>query len=171
MIYEPEEDSYLLNKYVRKYVHGKVLDMGTGTGIQALSALENTEDVLAVDINEEAVEYVKKKGVNVIQSDLFSNVKEKFDWIIFNPPYLPSDEDEPEDSKQATTGGEKGDEVLLKFLKEAKKHLNVDGKILVLISSLTGEPEKLFESFEYKCLESENLFMEKISVYLLYEKI
>ncbi len=170
MIYEPEEDSYLLNKYVRKYVNGKVLDMGTGTGIQAMSALENTEEVFAVDINEEAVEYVKKKGVSAIKSDLFENIEGKFDWIIFNPPYLPKDEDEPEDSRIATTGGEKGNEIILKFLKEAKRHLNAEGKILILVSSLTGEPKELFKGYEYKCLETENLFMEKISVYLLYEK-
>jgi release factor glutamine methyltransferase len=170
MIYEPAEDSFLLNKYVRKYVNGKVLDMGTGTGIQAVAALENTEEVLAVDINEEAVEYVKKKNINAIQSDLFEKVEGKFDWIIFNPPYLPLDENEPEDSRQATTGGEKGNEILLKFLEEAKQYLNVGGKILVLVSSLTGEPTELFKDYEYKCLETENLFMEKISVYLLWEK-
>ena len=171
MIYEPEEDSFLLSKYVRKYAQGKVLDMGTGTGIQAIAALENTEEVLAVDINEEAVKYAKKKNINAIQSDLFENVEGKFDWVIFNPPYLPKDEEEPEDSRLATTGGEKGDEILLKFLGEAKEHLNANGKILVLVSSLTGEPEHLFKGYDYKCLESENLFMEKISVYLLYEKV
>jgi release factor glutamine methyltransferase len=113
---------------------------------------------------------VKKKNINAIQSDLFEKVEGKFDWIIFNPPYLPLDENEPEDSRQATTGGEKGNEILLKFLEEAKQYLNVGGKILVLVSSLTGEPTELFKDYEYKCLETENLFMEKISVYLLWEK-
>src|SRR3989338_1304496 len=91
MIYEPREDSVLLKKWVKKLVKGKVLDMGTGSGVQALAALEKTKDVLAADINPECVEYVKKKGVNALQSDLFSNITEKFDWIIFNPPYLPED--------------------------------------------------------------------------------
>ena len=41
MIYVPREDSFLLAKFVEKYAFGKVLDMGTGSGIQAESALKN----------------------------------------------------------------------------------------------------------------------------------
>ena len=66
MIYEPAEDSFLLQKYVKKYAKGKVLDMGTGSGIQA----EAAKDVLAVDVNPECVEYVKKKGIRAIVSNL-----------------------------------------------------------------------------------------------------
>ena len=167
MIYEPREDSFLLKKYVKKLVSGKVLDVGTGSGIQALTALKNTKNVLAVDISEEVVEFCKKKEINCIQSDLFENVKEKFDWIIFNPPYLPEDPREPEDSKLATTGGKKGDEMLKRFLLEAKNYLNEKGKILVLISSLTGKAEELFKDYKWELLEKENLFMEDIEVYLL----
>jgi release factor glutamine methyltransferase len=167
MMYEPAEDSYLLSKHVRKVVSGKVLDMGTGSGIQAMAALERTEDVKAVDINPEAVAYAKKKGIDAFVSDLFENVEGKFDWIIFNPPYLPEDPDEPEDSKLATTGGKEGGEILKKFLVEAKKHLTGTGKILVLVSSLTGKPEELFEGYRFECLETEDIFMEKLSVYLL----
>ena len=58
IVYEPAEDSYLLQKFVKKLVKGKVLDMGTGSGIQALSV---KGDVLAVDINPEAVEKCKEK--------------------------------------------------------------------------------------------------------------
>ena len=165
MIYEPREDSFLLEKYVKELVSGKVLDVGTGSGIQALAALEKTKDVLAVDVNPEAVELCKKKGINVILSDLFENVEGKFDWIIFNPPYLPEDPREPEDSKLATTGGKKGDELLKIFLEKAKEHLN--GKILVLISSLTGKAEDLFKDYSWKLLEREDLFMEKLEVYVL----
>lgn len=166
-MYEPREDSYLLNTYVRKLVNGKVLDMGTGSGIQAVAALENTDDVLAVDINPECVAHVQQKGIRAVQSDLFSNVEGKFDWIIFNPPYLPEDSDEPEDSKLATTGGKEGHEILVRFLEQAKRHLTANGKILVVISSLTGYPEKVFDGYRYECLETEPLFMETISVYLL----
>ncbi|MDP3728757.1 MAG: methyltransferase [bacterium] len=167
MIYEPREDSDLLQKWVKKLVTGKVLDMGTGSGIQALTALKNTKDVLAVDINPESVEYVKKKGVHAIQSNLFSNVPESFDWIIFNPPYLPEDLEEPEDSKLATTGGVEGNEILINFLQQAKAHLNTNGKILIVISSLTGETEEIFTGYTWKCLETQELFFEELSVYEL----
>ena len=96
MIYEPGEDSFLLAKYVEKFAKGNVLDIGTGSGVQAENALKFSKDVLAVDIDKKAVSYVKKRGVKAKVSDLFSNVKGKFDLIIFNPPYLPDEELEDE---------------------------------------------------------------------------
>jgi release factor glutamine methyltransferase len=170
MIYEPREDSFLLNKYVRKYAHGKVLDMGTGTGIQAIAALENTDDVLATDINPECVDYAQKKGLKVVLSNLFEKIQETFDLIIFNPPYLPDDPIEPEDSKLSTTGGIEGPEIIARFLKEAKDHLNKNGKILLIISSLTGNPEVIFKDYKFTLLDEENFFFEKLFVYLLEKK-
>lgn len=169
MIYEPREDSFLLQKYVKKYAKGKVLDMGTGSGIQAETALKNTKEVLAVDINQECVDFVKKKGINCIQSDLFQNIKGKFDLIIFNPPYLPEDKREPEDSKLMTTGGKKGYEILEKFLKETKNYLEENGRILTIISTLTGDVENLFnkEGYKFRLLETQKLFFEELKVYLL----
>ncbi|MDP2909403.1 MAG: methyltransferase [Nanoarchaeota archaeon] len=169
MIYEPAEDSFLLQKYVRKYAGGKVLDVGTGLGIQAITALEKTKDVLAVDINPEAVKLLKEKGIKAKVSNLFSNVKGKFNLIIFNPPYLPEDKREPKDSARATTGGKKGYELIEKFLKQAKSFLKKEGRILMVCSSLTGDVEKLFKKYGYKSkkLEEEKYFFEKIYVYLL----
>ena len=89
MIYAAREDSFLLAKYVNKFSKGKVLDLGTGSGIQAEAALKHTKNVLAVDINKEAVNYVKKKGIKAKVGNLFSEIDKKFDLIIFNPPYLP----------------------------------------------------------------------------------
>ena len=66
MIYERSEDSELLAKYVEEYAKGKVLDIGTGSGIQAEAALRFTKNVLAVDVDEESVNYVKKKGIKAI---------------------------------------------------------------------------------------------------------
>lgn len=170
MIYDPAEDSFLLQKYVRKYAKGKVLDMGTGSGIQALTALEKIKDVLAVDINPEAVKLLKQKGITAKISDLFSNVKGKFDLIIFNSPYLPRDGREPEDSALTTTGGKKGHETIEKFLRQAKKFLKKDGKILLVCSSLTGDVEKLFKKhgYNFKKLEEEKMFFEKLITYLLF---
>ncbi len=94
-IYEPAEDSYLLEKHVREEAYGRVLDVGTGSGIQALAAASNSKvrDVTAVDVNPEAVSSLKGKNrkITVKQSDLFENVTGKFNIIIFNPPYLPQD--------------------------------------------------------------------------------
>jgi len=171
MIYEPEEDSYLLEKQVKKYAKKgmKVLDLGTGSCIQALAAKENGAEVLAADINPEAVNLAKAKGIKSIKSDLFSKVKGKFDLIILNPPYLPEEAYEDKATKLFTTGGKQGHELIERFLKEAKKHLNKDGMILLVFSTLTGNVENLFKKYDYefKKLDSKKVFFEEIFVYEL----
>ena len=119
-IYQPREDTMLILKEIREYAKGNVLDMGTGTGVLALEASRTAEHVYACDINKDAVEFAKKQtmdrtNINCVYSDLFSYFKkhpEKFDLIIFNPPYLP---EHKYDKKKDTTGGKKGYEVLERF--------------------------------------------------------
>lgn len=164
MIYEPAEDSYLLQEQVKKFVKKgmKVLDMGTGSGIQALTAKKLGAEVIASDINPECLE---KLNVKTIKSNLFENIKEKFDLIMFNPPYLPEDEREPENSKLSTTGGKKGSEILNKFLKQAKNHLKEKGKILIVISSLTKGINK--QGYKFTKLKEQKVPYEKLTVYLI----
>ena len=169
MLYEPAEDSFLLQEQVRKYAKGRVLDLGTGTGIQAKTALEKTKNVLATDINPEAVNHCKKLGIKAIKSNLFSNIKGKFDLIIFNPPYLPDDNLNLKDDINYI-GGKKGSETLEKFFSQAKKHLNKNGKILIVFSSLTPNVNKIIKkyNFRFKKLSVQKFFFEKLFVYLIY---
>src|SRR3989338_5649276 len=62
-VYEPREDSLLLAKSVALFARGNVLDMGTGSGIQAITAAQqkNVDTVLAVDVNKQALARAKKK--------------------------------------------------------------------------------------------------------------
>ena len=173
MIYEPAEDSFLLQKQVKKYSKGKsVLDIGTGSGIQIETAREfGAKKVLATDINKEVLGNLKKKKINFKKSNLFANISKRFDLIIFNPPYLPKDEREDIESQLTTTGGKKGDEIILRFLKQSINHLNKKGTILILISSLT--PRKEIKSLlkklklKKKKLAEIKLFMEKLEVWEL----
>ena len=95
------------------------------------------KNIKGVDINKEAIKHCKKLGFDCFYSNLFSKVKEKFDVILFNPPYLQENKKEDEESKLATTGGKEGSEIVNKFLEQVKKHLNKNGKIFLLTSSLT----------------------------------
>ncbi|MFH1474164.1 MAG: HemK2/MTQ2 family protein methyltransferase [Candidatus Aenigmatarchaeota archaeon] len=169
-IYQPAEDSFLLEKYVKKLARGKVLDMGTGSGIQAKAALERTDSVTAVDINPEVIEHCKSiKNVEFIQSDLFSSVTGKFDTIIFNAPYLP--EEGPKDP--ALDGGKKGHETIERFLSQVKEFLSKDGIILLVFSSFTNK-EKVdhlivengfrFEELERIHFSFENIYCYKITI-------
>jgi len=174
-LYEPREDSFLLERNVEKFAFGKVLDMGTGTGILAIAAAKNkkVKSVMAVDINKEAVLYVLDVCVNegmpvtVVQSNLFQNIDEKFDTIIFNPPYLPNNGP----SDYALDGGEKGYELTKKFLIDAKVHLNENGQILLLFSSLTNKDiinaVLRKEKYKFKQVDLMKLDFEELYVYLI----
>jgi len=175
-IYEPQEDSYLLQKWVKEYAIGRVLDVGTGSGIQALTAAENknVREVLAIDINEEALEQLKQKNkllkkIKTQKSDLFQEAEGQFDTIIFNPPYLPQDKgiEDP-----ALYGGKKGWEISQRFFQEASKHLAAKGKILFLFSSYTNKRkiEEIISHnlFQFKELERKRLpLFEELYVYLI----
>tara|TARA_Y100000310_G_scaffold270603_1_gene284572 strand:+ start:9128 stop:9679 length:552 start_codon:yes stop_codon:yes gene_type:complete len=177
MIYEPAEDSYLLEGVVRDYLKDKdnnikILDMGSGSGIQAINCKNlGFENILCCDINPKAVEYLDGKGLNVVKSDLFSNIEKdkRFDLILFNAPYLPKDKREPGDSQISTTAGDKGYEIIIKFLKQAKGFLSEKGTVLLLFSSLSN-PETILKNaeekgYKYNKLKSLKLDFEELYVY------
>ena len=123
--------------------------------------LKKTKEVIAVDINPKAVKHVNSLGIKAICSDLFAKVEGKFDLIIFNPPYLPFERKEDRETALQVAGGKKGHEIIEKFLKQAKKHLEKNGIILLLFSSLSGDIEKLMKKYgyEFKLLEEKSLFL------------
>jgi len=62
MIYQPAEDSFLLEREVRKRAKGKkVLELGCGSGILMEGALKGgASSVLGVDIDEKSLEFCKR---------------------------------------------------------------------------------------------------------------
>lgn len=191
-IYEPEEDSYLLSKYVDKFVskNDKILEIGIGSGIQCETAINKIKKekgngvVIGVDINKKAVEKCKfsehtKDGI-FLESNLFEvfnkktinfqnkKIVNKFNLIIFNPPYLPDAKD-PEEIKYITTGGKHGYEIIEEFLKDVSNFLEEDGKILIVFSSLTkkNKVDEIIKKylFEYELLEEQSMFFEKLFCY------
>lgn len=178
-VYEPHEDSELLTQFVRTLSTGDVLDMGTGSGVQAkaAAAVDGVESVLAVDIDEDALAFAQKnnshKKIAYRNSDLFSGVKENelFDTIIFNPPYLPHEE---KDEHPALYGGEHGWELTVRFLKEAVPHLKQGGHVLLVVSSLANKAHVLQEAkrrgWHHEQLGEEAFFFERVSVHRLWRK-
>lgn len=173
-IYNEAEDSYLLAevlkekipKLLKKNKSLKFLEIGSGNGLQLKTALESgvkKENIYSCDLNPEAVKHCKRLGFNCVKSDLFEGINEKFDLIVFNPPYLPLDENELENSRLATTGGKKGNEIINRFLKQAKNYLNRNGKIFLITSSLSGEID--FEDYRNKIIGKKDLFFERLFIF------
>jgi release factor glutamine methyltransferase len=140
-VYSPREDSYLLAGVVERLAHGDVLDLGTGSGIQGITAALNGCKVTFSDIDGHALEAARANAElnrvtgKFIRSDMFSAIEGKFDIIIFNPPYLPSGKE-----KEATAldGGKKGRELIEKFLERYKSYLKPGGLALLVESSFNG---------------------------------
>jgi len=177
-VYQPAEDSYLMSRILKEQIPNlikqnpdmKFLEIGTGSGIHLQTALTSgikQENIFSSDIDKKSVSHCNLLGFNCILSDLFERIEGRYDIIIFNPPYLPEDSREPKNSRTATTGGKKGNEIILRFLQQAKSHLNKNGKIFLITSSLSEDVP--FSSLGYKAKEigCEKLFFERLCVWEL----
>jgi len=173
-VYTPDADTYLLLDAARAEVKAgdRVLEVGTGSGLIA-AELAKVTCVVATDINPHAVLCAQKKGVAVVQNDLFCGIRSSFDVILCNPPYLPTQPEERIDDwlEHALDGGLNGRVMIERFSEQVSRVLAPNGRILLLISSLTGLPEvrDLFfkagfvsEIILRKNVEGETLYVLKI---------
>ncbi len=148
-IYEPAEDSFLLADVALKEADQgmRILEIGAGSGFVSAVLLANLTDInlIATEINPHAARCAKINGLELIRTDLFRGIRPKslenrFDLILFNVPYLPTSKEEkvPGWLNYAFDGGTNGRETLYRFLDEVRDYTSPRGKILVLISSITG---------------------------------
>ncbi len=90
--------------YIKKYFTAsnlKILDIGTGSGCIPIALKKNLEQsiITGIDISEQALQVAVSNArannveINFFKSDIFSNINDKFDVIISNPPYIKEDED------------------------------------------------------------------------------
>lgn len=177
-VYKPAEDSFLLLKHAVK-LKGRILEIGCGTGIISLYCAEADPEnkVEGVDINPDAVSLAKRnaklnniENVRFYESDLFSKVNGRYNWIIFNTPYLPTRKEDriSGEINKAFDGGNFGREVIERFIENSPKHLEKGGGILLVISSLSGKDEIVDKleniGFKAKIMDEESLFFERIYV-------
>jgi len=177
-VYEPSDDSFLFAENLKVCEGEKVLDLGTGCGILGIIAAKNASCVFAVDINPYAIRCAKENAklnsvmdkMFFIQGDLFTSIKpeEKFDLILFNAPYLPS---EPSEGKswvrRAWDGGVNGRGVINRFIREVCWYVKPKGRVLLMQSTLADVDRTLkdfnIRGFETKIVaESELPFFETI---------
>jgi release factor glutamine methyltransferase len=172
-VYEPADDSFLLAQNLPIKEGDLVLDMGTGCGIQAVLAAQKARKVVAVDINPNAVRCTLHNAVlnkvsdkvEVRQGDLFEPVEagERFDVILFNSPYLPSEAREERDlASLAWAGGESGRRVIDRFIVEVIGHLKPSGRVL-LVQSTLSDAEKSLQMFTQQGLDATMIAEKKVS--------
>lgn len=135
--------------------NAEVLDMGTGSGVCAIFAARQARRVVAVDINAEAVRCAGLNSVlnhlehkiEVRHGDLFAPVAgERFDLIVFNPPFLVGAPRDDRDRAWRST------DVAERFAAGLADHLRPRGAALVLLSSF-GDAPVFLEAFRRRDLQ------------------
>ncbi|WP_232226935.1 peptide chain release factor N(5)-glutamine methyltransferase [Marinilactibacillus sp. 15R] len=170
LIPRPETEEWF-DRYIKKLPNQpfKVLDIGTGSGVLAIShKLERQDDqVVAVDISSDALEIAEDNAatlgadVEFYKSDLTQAVKDQsFDLIISNPPYISINEKSVMDQSVldhepsiALFAREDGLEIYRRLAEELPLLLKPKGKIILEIGYLQGE--SVYNLFEKAFPEAE----------------
>ena len=175
----------------------KSIEIGCGNGLVSCCYLDiikkeniTLEKHFCIDINKDALNLTEKliknynlnNNVYFIESDLFSNFKnnEKFDIIIFNPPYVTTDDDEykraleKKDIYASWAGGKKGSETIFKFISQLKNFIKEDSIIYLLLSK-ENEFFKIIDdinnciNFQFEILMKKKATNEKLAVFKFFK--
>jgi release factor glutamine methyltransferase len=148
-VYDPAEDSFFFAENLDVKAADRILDMGTGCGLLGILVAEKGNDVLAVDINPYALRCAKHNAqlnkvdnkLSFLRSDLFSGLYElkKFDLILFNAPYVISEDCETNFwLGRSWAGGSNGRLIIDRFVGQVSCYLNKFGQIFLLQSNFAG---------------------------------
>ncbi len=169
-VYPPSEDSQLLIESLDVRKGERILEIGCGSGIVSMHCASNGASVTSVDINPDAVELTRRNfsdnglKADILLSDLYSSVSERYDTIVFNLPYLPVDDDGM--LAKAWSGGDDGMGPLPALLEGSAEHLLPGGRVVVVVSSLMDRERlsSLLSEYDVKELGSLPLFFETLKV-------
>ncbi|KAG7211235.1 hypothetical protein KM043_010548 [Ampulex compressa] len=169
-VYDPSEDSFLLIDAIEsnlsrifKLRPALCLEIGSGSGV-VISALAKTLNryvkghYMAVDINQNACRVTKRTAslnsveVDVLQMDLVSCIRPApvFDIILFNPPYVVTDDAEVSEKdlmSKAWAGGENGRRVMERIFQRIPELLSSCG-LFYLVVIEENDPEYIIGIFK-----------------------
>ncbi|MEM4463152.1 MAG: RsmD family RNA methyltransferase [Fervidicoccaceae archaeon] len=186
-VYDPSDDTYMILSYLEKNVslleNARVLDIGSGSGILSIFAVERgASHVMSVDISPKACETSqfnlrkilgeRAESVEIIAGDIDGIIRRgtHFDLVLINPPYLPYDQSTGDYFlDMALYGGKKGSETSVRILKSLEGLLSGKYTVLLVSSSLGGAEEimKTMRSLHFitEVVDKRDYFFERL--YLL----
>ena len=128
----------LLESINLKNISGNVLDFGCGYGPIGIYIKSNTNaNVDMIDVNLRALNLarsnasINKVDVNIFESNIYSNVDKKYDYIITNPPIRV------------------GKKILYEILIKAKEHLKTNGHLIFVINKNQGAKSTMKDLSQY----------------------
>lgn len=172
-VYPPGDDSFLMLGAVEK-ARGRVLDIGTGSGIVGIYLAKRGCAVVATDINPYALRLAyanarqNRVELETVRADVFEGISGTFDVIVFNPPYLPtapSDVTADRWLDASVNGGADGLLFIRRFLRGLDDHLEKDGSAYLLASSLSGPAPVPPHGLRARAVASARLEFEQLRVY------
>jgi len=170
------------------FANKKVLDIGTGCGIQGIICkLGGATSVTCTDIISNAITCTreniknilpKNDNTEVILSDLFESLSEneKYDLIIFAQPYFSG---KPNEKYGFTIGMQNTTEIQNRFFRRVKDFLNPNGKILMMGWNFAGKennPIHISKQFDISIEKTEQYHdwqgvqQGRFDIILLYDK-
>ncbi len=165
-VYEPAEDTYLLADHLPEEP-ARLLEIGTGTGLVALTAARLGHRVTATDVNPAATACARWNAdinatpIDVREGDLFEPVRgEEFDVIAFNPPYLPPSQLPEDDPIHTAT---EDPQVIERFLRGLAQDEVLWKKAYLVVSTLTPrEHLRPLRELDHRTVATRRLFFEEL---------
>jgi len=147
-VYSPGIDSYAMCRWTPRWKVGSALDLGTGSGIQALVTAGNAESIEGFDINPRALTFAgfsaRLNGKKAVfrHSDLYAGAAcKKYDLIVSNPPWVPA----PEDIELYRGGGGNGEVLSERICRGLSEHLNPGGRAALYLEYPHFRGQHLFD--------------------------
>jgi len=154
----------LISKFKCEIAHSRIVDVGTGSGVIALSvAAEFPEaEIVAVDISEDVLALARENAerlglvdrVRFLRSNLLANVQPGLDVIVANLPYVSTEARQNlsrevlHDPEAALFAGPRGDELVRELIAHAPSYLRPGGILALEIG--IGQSEALMSALAEK---------------------
>jgi methylase of polypeptide subunit release factors len=116
---------------------GRVIDIGCGTGAGALALRDRAQELLLVDVNQQALRYARVNAalagaqVQLAESDVLRDVQGSFDLVIANPPYMR----DVAGRTYRDGGGALGEGLSVRIVREGLARLAPGGTLIVYTGS------------------------------------
>lgn len=170
--YLPGEDTFLLADIIDRYPAKNSLEIGVGRGVITSYLAKMSDYVVGVDISVYAIKETGRvlaelellQKVDLLMADAATSLTpESFDLVVFNPPYLPSEET----TDRSVDGGRGGILVPVQWFTASLVVVKKAGRVLMVLST-ASKLEEAISIFSKKCsvkiVARRRLFFEELVV-------